>query len=158
MTRVVVNIYEDGFCAQLRWRIGPVRERADAGPDVVAHTHHHRHHHHHREAAVAFQLGDNQEVDLSVQETDTAGNAVEVSGVSFASSDEGVVTVADNGDGTALASATGTLGTATVTATDADDNLSGTLDFEIVTEAASAMLIQPGTPREQSGDSPTPQV
>ncbi len=151
MTKVVVNVYETDH-PQLRWRIGPVREKREQGigADVSAHSHHH----HKKEALVAFELGDNQEVDLAVQETDTAGNAVAAEGVTFASSDESVVAVTDNGDGTALASATGTLGSATVTVTDADDNLSGTLDISVVTEAASAILVQPGTPREKAGAEP----
>jgi len=145
MTRVVVNIYEDGHPPRLRWRIGPVREKQ---ADVTAHMSVRRHHH--QEGQVAFQLGDNQQVDLTVQESDTAGNPVVVDEVSFASSDEAIVTLVDNGDGTAVATAVGPLGTATVTATDANDNLTGTLDIEIVTEAATAMLIQPGTPSEKA--------
>ena len=71
---------------------------------------------------VAFQLHDFEQVTLTVEALDAEGNPASVT-TTFASSDETIVAITDNGDGSALAVASpgeGGLGTATITATVTD--------------------------------------
>jgi hypothetical protein len=68
---------------------------------------------------VAFQLRDDQQVELTVEALDAEDNPAAAT-TTFASSDESIVSLRDNGDGTAIATASpgaAGLGTATVTAT-----------------------------------------
>jgi hypothetical protein len=78
-----------------------------------------------------MNLKADQKVALAVSFKDRAGNVLspeQVGSLTFASSDESLVTVTDNGDGTAVATTTGTLGEAVVTATN-DFDEDGTADF-----------------------------
>ena len=101
---------------------------------------------------VAFQLHDFEQVPLSVEALDSEGNPATAT-IAFSSSDETVVGIQDNGDGTALAIASpgaGGLGTATVTATVTDTSdgnvITGTFDIEVVAGDATTVNFVPGTP------------
>jgi hypothetical protein len=102
--------------------------------------------------AVAFQLHDWEQVQLSAQALDAEGNPAAVN-YTWASSDPTVVEVTDNGDGTALAVASpaeGGLGEATISVdvTDQSDGdvISGTFDIEVIAGDAVAVNITAGTP------------
>lgn len=100
---------------------------------------------------MSYILKATQQVDLSITVTDKRGNPATVQNPSFASSDEAVVSVVDEGL-TAVASAVGTPGTATVTFTgDADlgegvSPITGVLDVEVVAGDAAVVNITAGTP------------
>jgi hypothetical protein len=101
---------------------------------------------------VAFQLHDWEQVPLSAQALDAEGNPAAVN-YAWSSSDETVVAVTDNGDGTALAVASpaeGGLGSATVSVdvTDQSDGdvISGTFEIEVIAGDAVAVNITAGTP------------
>lgn len=110
---------------------------------------------------MSFILKATQQVDLSINVTDKRGNPATVQNPSFASSDEAVVSVVDEGL-TAVASAVGTPGTATVTFTgDADlgegvSPITGVLDVEVVAGDAAVVNITAGTPAEQAEPAPAP--
>ena len=101
---------------------------------------------------MAFQLRDSEQVTLSAEALDSEGNPASAS-VAWTSSDDTVVAVTDNGDGSALAVASpgaGGLGTATVTCdvtdtSDADVH-TGTFDIEVVAGDAVTVNITAGTP------------
>ncbi len=104
---------------------------------------------------MAFILKATQNVDLSVTVTDKKGNPATVQNGVWTSAGEGVVTVTDNTNNSATASAVGTPGVATITYTaDADlgegvQEVVGTVDIEVVAGDASVFNIVPGTPTEQ---------
>ncbi len=104
---------------------------------------------------MAFILKATQNVDISVTVTDKKGNQATVQNGTWASDDENVVTVTDNTNNAATASAVGTPGMATVTYTaDADlgegvEEVVGTVDIEVVAGNASVFNIVPGVPTEQ---------
>jgi len=103
---------------------------------------------------MAFQLQDDQQVELAISYLDAAGNPATVDGsTSWASSDETVLTVEPSADGTsATARAVGPLGTAQVqTTADADLGegvvaISGVLDVEVIASQAVTATITPGEP------------
>ncbi|MGV0985009.1 MAG: hypothetical protein ACOYB2_10670 [Limnohabitans sp.] len=105
---------------------------------------------------VAFQIRDDQQVSLAVEALDAEGNPASAT-IAFTSSDETVVAVTDNGDGTALAVASpgaGGLGTATITATatdnsDGDVHL-GTFDIEVVAGDVVIVNVVAGTPEAKA--------
>jgi len=101
---------------------------------------------------VAFQLHDSEQVTLSVEALDSEGNAAAAT-TAWSSSDDTIVAVTDNGDGTALAVASpgaAGLGTATITASVTDtsdgDVHDGTFDIEVVAGDAVTVNITAGTP------------
>ena len=101
---------------------------------------------------VAFQLRDDQQVELSVEALDAEGNPASVTTV-FSSSDASIVAVTDRGDGTAMAVASpgaAGLGMATITAevTDKSDGdvHTGTFDIEVVAGDAVTVNILAGEP------------
>ena len=101
---------------------------------------------------MAFSLLNTDKVLLTATPRDAAGN-VTAATIAFASSDDSVVSLVDNGDGTAEA-VSGLVGTATVTATatDADGaQVQGTLDIEVsevvvTPEPTVTVDIEAGTP------------
>ena len=109
---------------------------------------------------MAFQLHDDEQVTLTVEALDAEGNPAAASTV-FTSSDESIVSLVDNGDGTAIATASpgaGGLGAATITATvtdtsDGDEHV-GTFDIEVVAGDAVTVNITAGTPEPKV--TPTP--
>jgi hypothetical protein len=105
---------------------------------------------------VAFQLRDSQQVSISVEALDSEGNPAAVTVAFGPSTDETVVAVTDNGDGTALVVASpgaGGLGNASVpvTVTDKSDGdvISSTFDVEVIAGDAVAVNVLPGTPEDK---------
>lgn len=105
---------------------------------------------------MAFILADDEKVSASATFVDAAGNVAPVQGAPvWASSDESIVTVTDNGDGTVTITSVGPLGTAQVSVTaDADlgdgvTNIVGTADIEVVASQAVAASIGLGTPEKK---------
>jgi hypothetical protein len=101
---------------------------------------------------VAFQLRDDQQVTLTAEALDAEGNPANVS-TAWSSSDDTVVSITDNGDGSALAVASpgaAGLGSSTVTVdvTDASDGdvHTGTFDIEVVAGDAVTVNVVAGTP------------
>lgn len=102
-------------------------------------------------------LGDNQQVALGpLKAVDKAGNDAPFQNSTFVSSDPTIVAVTDNGDGTALAVATGLLGSATVTASaDADMGDGVTtisadpLSITVQAESATGLNMGVGVPVEK---------
>jgi hypothetical protein len=102
-------------------------------------------------------MTDSQQVGLTIQPVDKKGNPAPVDGVpAWASSNTEVVTVTPAADGmSAVASAVGPLGTATVSVkADADlgsgvTEIAGTLDITITAGAAATVTITAGTPTDQ---------
>ena len=97
---------------------------------------------------MSFNLGDNQEVDVSVTEVDHRGNPTTQTAVTFASSDEGILTVEQTGDQSATVRAVGPLGDAQVLVTAGD--ISDALDVTVTAEAAETINATFGEVREQS--------
>jgi hypothetical protein len=100
-----------------------------------------------------MQLQDDQQVTLSVAGSDAAGNPVDLGsvGLSFAVDDDTILTLTDNGDGTALVVTTGALGTATVTVSDDPDgdgtaNFQGSLAIDVVTGTVAEIAVTAGEP------------
>jgi hypothetical protein len=111
---------------------------------------------------VAFQLRDDQQVELTVEALDAEDNPAAAT-TTFASSDESIVSLRDNGDGTAVATASpgaAGLGTATVTATvtqtSSGDTLEGTFDIEVVAGDAVTVNVVAGTPEPKAETATTP--
>lgn len=105
---------------------------------------------------VAFQLRDSEQVTLTVEALDSEGNPAAAT-TTWSSSDETIVAVTDNGDGSALVVASpgaGGLGSATVTAdvTDTSDGdvHTGTFDVEVVAGDAVTVNIVAGTPEPKA--------
>lgn len=102
-------------------------------------------------------LQDHQQVTLTPEFVDAAGNVVTgpAAGVlAWSTSDPAIITVTDNGDGSATAVTTGTLGTATVTLSDDTDadgtpNFLGSIALDVVTGAVTGINLVPGTPVER---------
>jgi hypothetical protein len=99
------------------------------------------------------QLLDSQQAVLSVSGLDAVGNPVSVpsTGLSFSVDDESILTLTDNGDGTALVVTTGTLGTATVTVNDDPDgdgtvNFQGSLAIDVVSGEVTEISVALGEP------------
>jgi hypothetical protein len=105
---------------------------------------------------VAFQLRDDEQVPLSVEALDDEGNPAAAT-TTFASSDDTIVAITDNGDGTALAVASpgaAGLGTATITASVTDnsdgDVHTGTFDIEVVAGDAATVNVTAGSPEPKA--------
>jgi hypothetical protein len=111
---------------------------------------------------VAFQLRDDKQVELTVEALDAEDNPAAAT-TTFASSDESIVSLRDNGDGTAIAIASpgaAGLGTATVTATvtqqSSGDTLEGTFDIEVVAGDAVTVNVVAGHARAEGRDRDDP--
>ncbi len=110
-----------------------------------------------------MNITDTQDVPLSITPVDKKGNPAQLDGPPvWSSSNSEVVTVVASADGlSAVASAVGPLGTATVSVkADGDlgagvNTISGTLDITVVGSGAVTLTIKAGTPTEQ-GDAPPP--
>lgn len=105
-----------------------------------------------------MDLGADQQVPLTVEWTDEVGNPVETpEGVGYAwlVDDPTIINLTDNGNGSATAAATGTLGTAnvTLTATVNGAELTGTLNIVVVAGLAERINIVAGEPTEVTPDS-----
>lgn len=99
-----------------------------------------------------MNLIDNQEVVLAVTAVDDQGQPTENLGtLSAVSSDETVITVADNGNGSFTASTTGALGSASVTiSTDVDGDalpdFNGSIAFDVFPGTVAALTVTAGEP------------
>jgi hypothetical protein len=105
---------------------------------------------------MSFTLLDDQRVAIPVPTgIDDAGNVVPVppevaASVTYATQDpDGVLTLTDNGDGSAVVQAAGGIGTGTLVATatlpDGTPVL-GSIAFDVVASPVNALVITPGTP------------
>lgn len=101
-------------------------------------------------------LTDSQDVALSaVVAVDKKGNPVPLASTpTFATTDTTIITVTDNGDGTAKVSAVGALGTGKVMIT--ADALTDEIDVAVQAGAASSLSATIGTPEEQPDATPVP--
>lgn len=99
--------------------------------------------------AQAITITDSQQFGIGpVTAVDKRGNPAALGGaLSFASSDAALLTVKDNGDGTATAAAVGPLGAAQVTVTDTVDT--AVVDVTIIGGAEAGLSVALGTPSEQ---------
>lgn len=144
-----------------RWKIGPVDEITVAEPRALrvatasyAPT---------GKVDVTMDLRADQKVALSGGWTDEVGNPVPTppdSTVVYTVDNTTVIDLTDNGDGTAVAAATGTLGTANVHAVANAPGLpeqTGDLQIVVVAGLAERFTIVPGEPEEVTPDGePTP--
>lgn len=138
---------------QIRWHLGPVvdslpEDRVIHGPPYHASN---------GRFDLIMDLQADKKVPLSVQFTDEVGNPVPAptgAVVTFTVDDPTIIALTDNGDGTAEAAATGTLGTANVHV-DASFNgttVTGDLQIVVVAGLAERINIVAGAPEEVTPD------
>lgn len=110
-----------------------------------------------REVDVRMDLQADKKVALSAEFTDEVGNATTAPAgavLAYTVDDPTIINLTDNGDGTAEAAATGTLGTANVhldaSWTDADGahTVTGDLNIVVVVGLAERLNIVAGAPEE----------
>jgi hypothetical protein len=101
-------------------------------------------------------LTDSQQVTLTIQPVDKAGNPAHVEGVAWTTSDTTILTVVAAEDGlSAVAASTGKLGTSQVNVTadaligDAVAEITGVIDVEVKAGQAVAITIAAGLPEEK---------
>lgn len=104
-----------------------------------------------------MDLAADQQVTLSGGWTDEVGNPVPTpddATVVFANDNPAVVNLTDNGDGTAVAAATGELGTANISATGTagGETLTGDLQIVVVAGLAERFTITASEPTEVTPD------
>lgn len=138
----------------LRLRVGVPRPTTEAdrvikSPTPFTHS---------EKVDIAMDLGADQQVPLSVEWTDEIGNPVdspEGATYVYTVDDNTIIALTDNGDGTAMAAATGTLGTANVNlaATFNGQTLTGDLQIVVVAGLAERINIVAGEPEEVTPDS-----
>lgn len=114
-----------------------------------------------RKADAIMDLQADKKVGLSVEFTDEVGNAVPTpadEAVVYTVDDPSIINLTDNGDGTATAAATGTLGTANVhVEATGPVAASGDLQIVVVPGLAERLNVVAGTPEEVTPDgTPTP--
>lgn len=137
---------------RLAWHIGPPVEtepadRIPGGPTKPATGK--------RDAAMDLQA--DKKVTLSVEFTDEVGNPTEAPADAVATwsvDDTSIISFTDNGDGTAVAAAVGTLGTANVhvTVTDGVSTFDGDLQIVVVAGLAERINVVAGAPTEVTPD------
>lgn len=98
-----------------------------------------------------------KKIPLSIQWTDEVGNATDAptdAVVTYTTDNPTVISLTDNGDGTAVAAATGTLGAANVhvEATANGDTLTGDLAINVVAGLAERITVVAGDPEEVTPD------
>ena len=102
----------------------------------------------------AFRLEDTQQVDLSVSATDVHGHPAEIEGsLTWASSDESVLSVQAAADGMSATAVGVAPGSAQVQVNDAETdgtNIAGTLDVEVVAGPAVSVTVTPGEVTDQA--------
>lgn len=104
-----------------------------------------------------MDLAADQQVTLSGEWTDEVGNVVPTpddATASFVNDNPAVINLTDNGDGTAVAAATGELGTANIhgTATAGDQTVTGDIQLVVVAGAAERFNIVASEPTEVTPD------
>lgn len=159
---VTVTVTVDGCCCpetpppspppSLVWHIGPPRETDEsdrvAGEPPAQTTP--------RKVDVIVDLQADKKVALSVEFTDEVGNPVALptgETVVYTVDDPSIINLTDNGDGTAEAAATGTLGTANVHV-EATGPVAASGDLQIVVVAGDAERVEivAGEPEEVTPD------
>jgi hypothetical protein len=114
-----------------------------------------------RKADVIMDLQADKKVGLSVEFTDEVGNPTTTPAnetITYTVDDPSIINLTDNGDGTATAAATGTLGAAVVHV-DATGDVAATGDLQIMVVAglAERLNVVAGAPEEVTPDGvPTP--
>lgn len=108
-------------------------------------------------ADLIMDLQADKKVPLSLQWTDEVGNPTGTPAgatATYSVDDTNVINLTDNGDGTAVAAATGTLGTATVhvDVVDGDVTLAGDLQLVVVAGMAERVEVVAGDPEEVTPD------
>jgi|SRR4029453_4766239 hypothetical protein len=108
-----------------------------------------------------MDLQADKKVALSASYTDEVGNPTDApadASVTYTVDDPTIINLTDNGDGTAEAAATGTLGTANVhvDATAGGQTLSGDLQIVVVAGLAERLTIEAGEPEEVTPDGAPP--
>jgi hypothetical protein len=140
---------------RLVFRFGPVRDttpedRVAAAPPVYKYPP--------GKVEARMDLQADKKVNLSVQAEDEIGNPAAFDGTyAYTVDDPSVIALTDNGDGTAVAAATGTLGVATVTATatrNSDGSLAGqgVLAFQVIAGDVASFEVVAGAPEEVTPD------
>jgi len=162
---ITVTVTVDGCCdrktcTNMVWHVGAPVETTEAdrvvGPPPTNKPL--------RKADVIVDLQADKKVALSVEFTDEVGNVVPAPAgetIVYTVDDPSIINLTDNGDGTASAAATGTLGTANVHV-DATGPLPATGDLQIVVVAGDAerLAVVPGAVEEVTPDTtpePTPE-
>lgn len=133
---------------RVRWVIGPVTERTTPSTIQPARSHRKR---------VGMILQDHQQVTLTPTFVDAAGNTVPAPAagtLAWAVSDEAILAVDPQDDGSAVVRTTGTLGTATVTLSDDVDgdgvsDFVGSLAVDVVTGPVTGIQLAAGDPTER---------
>jgi hypothetical protein len=142
-------------CQRLKlvWHIGPT---ADTGPEdrIIKPPPYHQPT---GRVDLIMDLLADQQVPLSVEYTDEVGNPVPTPAgatVVYTVDDPTIINLTDNGDGTAIAAATGTLGTANVhaEATANGVTLTGDLQLVVVPGLAERITVVAGPPEEVTPD------
>jgi hypothetical protein len=110
-----------------------------------------------RKVDLIVDLEADKQVAFALQATDEVGNPTEFDGtIVFSVDDPSVVSLTDNGDGTGVAAATGTLGVATLTgtATRASDGatFTGAEAINVVAGLAEAFSLEFDEPTEVTPD------
>ncbi len=134
------------------WHIGPTLDSTEedrvAGPPPESKPP--------RKADVIMDLQADKKVGLSVTFTDEVGNPVPAPAtetVVYTVDDPSIINLTDNGDGTASAAATGTLGTANVHVDATGDvTASGDLQIVVVAGLAERLDVVAGAPEEVTPD------
>ena len=143
-----------------RWKIGPVDSITVTGAGGV---HAPSHHTLTQKVDVVMDLRADQKVALTGQWTDEVGNPTTTptgATVAYTVDNATVINLTDNNDGTAVAAATGTLGTANVHAVanaPGHPELTGDLQIVVVVGLAERFNVVAGEPEEVTRDGePTP--
>lgn len=133
---LVVAFLENEKPPQIRVRVGLVREQSD---DSVSTT---------QPKGNVMQLKDNQKVSYDIDAQDAKG--VDIPGEAFnaVSSDEGVVVVSQNEDGSFEAVA-GLPGSAVLTFTEPGSGLFATEAIDVVPGDVATITVNAGTPEDQ---------
>lgn len=142
-----------GLHSELVWHIGPfsdttAAERVAGEPPTSKIQ---------RKVDFHMALKADQKVAFSLQATDEVGNPGEFEGtIVYSVDDESIVTLTDNGDGTGEVAATGTLGTAVLSAeaTRTSDSkvFMGSVSVDVIAGDVEVIDIVLGTPEEATPD------
>jgi hypothetical protein len=144
----------------IRWRVGAPMDTtaADRTPRTPGHPGPMP-----RKVAFEMDLQADKKVALSVQWTDEVGNPTDApadgtGGISYTVDRGDIIALSDNGDGTAVAAATGNLGTAivSVSAQAGGRTLTGDLALTVVAGLAERVNIVAGAVDEVTPDEVTP--
>jgi hypothetical protein len=129
----------------LFWRVGPVEHARSgdiAGPSCITTRK--------VPPTMSFTIQDNEKCSFSVSGVDEEKNPVPLTGTPvYSIDDSGVLSLVDNGDGSCVVSATGTVGSGMLTVNDSEtdgDVFIGSLAIDVIAGPVAAVVITPGTP------------